>query len=79
MDDGRDELDRLIDGALASYSDAEPRLGLEARVVNRVRAPASDVGAGAGVGSCGFGCGGGCDSDGGADCSDVCGRGADCP
>ena len=37
MDNVRDKLDRLIDGALASYSDAEPLAGLEARVVNRVR------------------------------------------
>lgn len=37
MDDTRDELDRLIDGALASYSDAEPLAGLEARVVRRAR------------------------------------------
>jgi hypothetical protein len=32
----RDELDRLIDDAVASYSDVEPRLGLEARVLNRM-------------------------------------------
>lgn len=37
MDDARDELDRLIDGALASYSSAEPLAGLEGRVLNRVR------------------------------------------
>ncbi len=37
MDRERDELDRLIDGALASYADAEPLAGLEQRVVNRVR------------------------------------------
>ena len=37
MDNTRDELDRLIDGALASYADAEPLAGLEDRVVNRVR------------------------------------------
>ena len=37
MDNRRDELDRLIDGALASYTDAEPLAGLEARVVGRVR------------------------------------------
>ena len=38
MDDARRDLDRLIDGALASYSDAEPLAGLEGRVVSRVRA-----------------------------------------
>ncbi len=38
MDNGRDELDRLIDGALAGYSDAEALAGLEGRVLNRVRA-----------------------------------------
>ncbi len=38
MDNGRDKLDELIDSALASYSGAEPRLGMEARVVSRVRA-----------------------------------------
>jgi len=37
MDNTRDELDRLIDRALASYSDAEPLAGLEERVLNRVR------------------------------------------
>jgi len=37
MDNTRDKLDRLIDGALADYSDAEPLAGLEARVVSRVR------------------------------------------
>jgi hypothetical protein len=37
MDNSRDELDRLIDGALASYSNAEPLAGVEARVLNRVR------------------------------------------
>lgn len=36
MDNARDKLDRLIDGALASYSGAEPLAGLEARVMNRV-------------------------------------------
>ncbi len=36
MNNSRDELDRLIDGALASYSTAEPLAGLEARVLNRV-------------------------------------------
>jgi hypothetical protein len=33
-----DELDRVIDGALAGYSGAEPLAGLEERVLNRVRA-----------------------------------------
>jgi hypothetical protein len=33
----RDELDRLIDGALADYSAAEPLAGLEQRVLDRVR------------------------------------------
>jgi hypothetical protein len=33
----RDELDRVIDGALASYTGAEPLAGLEERVLNRVR------------------------------------------
>jgi hypothetical protein len=37
MDDGRDKLDRLIDGALASYPDGEPLAGLEQRVLNRAR------------------------------------------
>ena len=37
MDDAQSDLDRLIDGALASYSDAEPLAGLEQRVENRVR------------------------------------------
>jgi len=37
MDNMRDELDRLIDGALPGYADAEPLAGLEGRVVNRVR------------------------------------------
>ena len=37
MDDRLDKLDRLIDGGLASYADAEPLAGLEERVVNRVR------------------------------------------
>jgi hypothetical protein len=37
MDNRRDELDRLIDGGLASYADAEPLAGIEARVLNRVR------------------------------------------
>ena len=33
----REELDRLIEDGLASYADAEPLAGLEARVVRRVR------------------------------------------
>jgi hypothetical protein len=33
----RDELDKLIDGALATYSNAEPLAGLEQRVLDRVR------------------------------------------
>jgi len=33
-----DELDRLLDEALASYSNEEPRPGLEQRVLGRVRA-----------------------------------------
>jgi hypothetical protein len=33
----RDELDQLIDSALAGYSDAEPLAGLEERVLERVR------------------------------------------
>jgi len=37
MDRARDNLDRLIDSALASYSDAGPLAGLEQRVLNRVR------------------------------------------
>jgi hypothetical protein len=37
VDNARDKLDRLIDGALASYADVEPLAGLEDRVVNRVR------------------------------------------
>jgi hypothetical protein len=32
----RDELDRLLDSALASYSDAEPLAGIEERVLRRV-------------------------------------------
>ena len=31
------ELDRIIDGALSGYSEAEPLAGLEQRVVNRIR------------------------------------------
>jgi len=37
MDNVPDKLDRLIDGALAGYSDAEPLAGLEERVLNRAR------------------------------------------
>jgi len=37
---GSDELDRVIDGALAGYSVAEPLAGLEERVLNRVRVAA---------------------------------------
>lgn len=37
MDNSHDNLDRLIDGALAGYSNAEPLAGLEGRVLNRVR------------------------------------------
>jgi len=33
----RDELDQLIDSALAGYVDAEPLAGLEQRVIDRVR------------------------------------------
>jgi hypothetical protein len=33
-----DEFDKLIDGALSSYSTAEPLAGLEQRVLDRVRA-----------------------------------------
>jgi hypothetical protein len=33
-----DELDRILDGALAHYSGAEPLAGLEQRILNRVRA-----------------------------------------
>jgi hypothetical protein len=35
----RDELDSLIDGALAEYSKVEPLAGLEERVLARVRRP----------------------------------------
>lgn len=35
--EGKDELDRVIDRALAGYSDAEPVAGLEQRVLSRVR------------------------------------------
>jgi hypothetical protein len=39
MEDNRhDELDSLIDGALVSYSDAEPLAGMERRILNRIRA-----------------------------------------
>lgn len=34
----RDDLDKLIDGALGEYSSAEPLAGLEQRVLNRARA-----------------------------------------
>jgi hypothetical protein len=34
----QDDLDKLIDGALAGYSSAEPLAGLEGRVLGRVRA-----------------------------------------
>jgi len=34
----KDELDRIIDGALAAYSTAEPPAGLEERVLSRIRA-----------------------------------------
>jgi len=37
VDNTRDEMDRLIDGALASYSSVEPLAGLEGRVGSRVR------------------------------------------
>ncbi len=37
---GSDELDRVIDGALAGYSAVEPLAGLEERVLNRVRVAA---------------------------------------
>jgi hypothetical protein len=33
-----DELDKILDSALSSYSQKEPRPGLESRVVNRIRA-----------------------------------------
>ena len=33
----KDELDRILDDALASYSAQEPRLGLERRVMTRIR------------------------------------------
>jgi hypothetical protein len=36
--DERDELDRLIDGALSGYSSADPMDGLEDRVLRRVQA-----------------------------------------
>jgi len=36
--DPRDELDKLIDGALSGYSSAEPMEGLEERVLQRVHA-----------------------------------------
>jgi len=37
MESERDELDRLIDCALATYSEAEPLAGLDQRVLERVR------------------------------------------
>jgi hypothetical protein len=37
----QDDLDKLIDGALAGYSSAEPLAGLEQRVLNRARAERS--------------------------------------
>lgn len=37
-----DELDKLIDAALAGYSTAEPLEGLEGRIVRRVRAAEAD-------------------------------------
>lgn len=36
--EGNDELDRMIDSALAAYSGAEPLAGMEGRVLHRVRA-----------------------------------------
>jgi hypothetical protein len=38
MADRRDELDSILDEALASYWDAEPLAGLEERIVTRIRA-----------------------------------------
>jgi hypothetical protein len=35
--EGRNELDRLIDRALADYSGADPLAGLEERLLNRIR------------------------------------------
>src|SRR6266568_4065939 len=35
---GSDELDKILDSALSSYADEEPRPGLEGRVLNRIRA-----------------------------------------
>ena len=35
---GSDELDKILDSALASYSQEEPRPGLDARVLKRIRA-----------------------------------------
>jgi len=34
-----DELDKILDGALSSYSREEPRPGLHARVLDRIRSP----------------------------------------
>jgi hypothetical protein len=39
--DERDELDRVIDGALSGYSSADPMDGLEDRVLRRVQAAAA--------------------------------------
>lgn len=33
-----DELDKILDSALASYSQEEPRPGLDRRILNRIRA-----------------------------------------
>ncbi|MGI9070253.1 MAG: hypothetical protein ACR2JB_02715 [Bryobacteraceae bacterium] len=35
---GSEELDKILDSALASYSQEEPRPGLDGRVLNRIRA-----------------------------------------
>jgi hypothetical protein len=35
---GNDELDKILDSALASYSQEEPRPGLDGRVLNHIRA-----------------------------------------
>jgi hypothetical protein len=35
---GSDELDKILDSALASYSQEEPRQGLDDRIFNRIRA-----------------------------------------
>src|SRR5690349_4292344 len=39
----RDELDRILDTALAAYSASEPRPGLEWRVQNHIRASARRI------------------------------------